>query len=182
MKLLKSFVILSISIAIISLNLGCKKTTETTAAPANKKATLSQNKITKKEIEDLKYTDYVLSDNAQVVIGDWERFGELETTIEGMKSGNLSFFKTEKSNNELNIFFSDFKNTIPLSLSTQLILVRISVLETYFLKLEDILNYTFVKKDVLKTIKDILTARSNLILLINKKIGKDSQNVVKPTF
>ncbi|AXT21009.1 hypothetical protein D7030_00070 [Flavobacteriaceae bacterium AU392] len=138
--------------------------------------------ITSKDVETLEYIDYAFSNAASSVISNWAKFTELENHIQSITTGNLSVFKDIDSKTIISSLFADLRNEIPLALKTTPILVRITVLETFFLKIEDLIKYEHSKGDLLNDIKEILVARSNIILLINKKVENDSQNITKPSF
>jgi hypothetical protein len=140
---------------------------------------IETQKISSKDIESIKYTEYVLSDLAQEKTKDWITFQNLLDQIELLKKGDVSFFKDDKT--ILKSFIDDLKNEIPESLNTTSIIVRLTVLETTLFKLNELLNLQNVtKQSILNNIKDVLIAYNNVILQINKKMEKESQNIVKP--
>ena len=110
---------------------------------------------------------------------DWLKFQELLSQIEVLKGGNTSFFKDDKI--ILKGFINDLKSEVPESLNEISITVRISVLETTLYKLDEALNLKGLsKQNILNNIKDVLIAHNNIILQINKKLEKESQNISKP--
>ena len=136
-------------------------------------------KITSRDIEQLQYTEFALSDLAESATKDWLKFHELQSQIEILKKGDLSFFREEKA--ILVSLITDLKNEIPEAVQTSSIEVRLSVLETVMFKLEGLASLERVKKDVLlRAINGVLISNSNLIFQINKKFEKDSQNIQKP--
>ena len=137
------------------------------------------NKISSKDIDQLDYTEYVLSDLALDKTKDWAKFTELQNHINFLTQGDLSFFKDDKE--ILISVFTDLKKEIPESVSAPEINVRLSVIETTAIKLQETSNiYNIEKTLLLNSIKDVLVANSNLILQINKKFERESQNIEKP--
>lgn len=141
--------------------------------------TIDSSQITSRDITKLKYTDFALSNLTKSKTSNWQKFNELTDKIEILKTGDLSFFKDDKA--ILVGFLNDLKNEIPESLKTTAILVRLSVIETTFLKLEGLASLSSAKKeDLLIIIKDVLVSYSNLVFQMNKKFEKESQNIEKP--
>ena len=140
---------------------------------------IDNSQITAKDIAQINFTEYALSDLTQNKTSNWQKFNELSDKIELLKTGDLSFFRNDKA--ILMSFLNDLKNEIPESLNTTAILVRLTVIETVFLKLEGLASLSSAKKeDLLASIKDVLISHSNLIFQINKKFEKESQNIEKP--
>ena len=54
-----------------------------------------KKKISAKAIENFKYNDYILSDDAKREVSDWSKFQELETQISFLKTADITFFTTE---------------------------------------------------------------------------------------
>lgn len=173
-NIIKNILILSILVFI----LGCNNSKENNIS-TNEEIVNTDSKITSKDIAKLKYTDYALSRLTQNKTSNWQKFNELTNIIEILKSGDLSFFKDDKA--ILTSFLNDLKNEVPEYLNTPSVLVRLSVIETAFLKLEGLAILSSAKKeDLLKTIKDVLVSYTNLVFQMNKKFEKESQNIVKP--
>jgi len=171
-NLIKSIAVL---IGFISL-FNCKeKKTEIDSNPV----TYEEINITSKDIEGIKYTDYALSNLSEKQIENWLQFQELNSQIEILKKGDLSFFNDETE--LVTTFIKELKEEIPEKLNTPSIQARISVLETCFFKLEGIKNLKNLdKKTILSFIKEVLISHSNLILQINKKLEQESQKIEKP--
>jgi len=141
--------------------------------------TIDSSQITSRDITKLKYTDFALSNLTKSKTSNWQKFNELTDKIEILKTGDLSFFSDDKA--ILVGFLNDLKNEIPESLKTTAILVRLSVIETTFLKLEGLASLSSAKKeDLLIIIKDVLVSYTNLVFQMNKKFEKESQNIEKP--
>jgi len=174
-----SLIILVFTVLTI-LNFSCKKTTtiETESTPATE-TKASDIKITAKDIEKLDYTEYVLSDLAETKTQDWTKFQELIAQIEILKKGDLSFFQEDKT--LLETFLTDLKSEVPALLNEPAILVRLNVFETTAFKLEGISELSNLDKNaILNYVKDVLISYTNIIFQINKKLEKDSQNIIKP--
>jgi hypothetical protein len=155
----------------------CKETGKTQELETEKEAVFL--KITKSDIANLKYAQFLLDAKTRNSQEFWQKYGELNTVVLKVNQADLSFFK---ENNEVLIaFIKDLKETIPEEINTPLINARLIALETQMLKLEGVINLSNPeKKEVLLVVKDFLTAFSNLNLQINKKFEKESQNIVKP--
>ncbi|RZN84624.1 MAG: hypothetical protein EVB11_00815 [Winogradskyella sp.] len=135
--------------------------------------------ITARAIEDFKYNDYILSEDAQKEVAEWSRFQELSTQISFLKKADVTFFTEEKDT--LKVFLDSLRISLPENINTNPINSRISVLETKLLKLNNDLtldNYSVDNK--LGSIKDLLIANSNLIFVINKKLEFDKNDVGRP--
>lgn len=169
---------ITLSYFILFLTFSCKKTIDVNNDLSHD---IIQNdfKITSKDINQIKFTEFALSDLSETHTNDWLKFQELKEEIEILKKGDLSFFKDDRA--ILQSFITDLKNEIPEVLNIPSILVRLSVLETTMFKLEGTSNINAVKKELLlNSIKDVLVAYSNVILQMNKKFEKDSQYIQKP--
>ena len=141
--------------------------------------TISSNYLYAKDIQEIKYTEYVLSDLAEQKTSEWQKFQVLLTQIELLKKGNLSFFIDDKT--VLKGFIDDLKKEIPTDLNKPSIAVRLVVLETSMYKLEETANLNNVQEQfLLNAVEEFLIAYNNLILQINKNLEKESQNIIKP--
>lgn len=168
--------ILFLAILVIS---SCNNQTINDANAIEEIVAIDSSKITSRDITKLKYTDYALSNLTRSKTSNWQKFNELTDKIEKLKTGDLSFFRDDKA--ILVSFLTDLKNEIPESLKTAAILVRLSVIETTFLKLEGLASLSSAKKEnLLIIIKDVLVSYTNLVFQMNKKFEKESQNVEKP--
>lgn len=138
------------------------------------------SRITAKDIENLDYTEYVLSPEAKEAVLNWQRYQELNTNIEFLKQADFSFFGGK---NELMLnFLKDLKNDVPATLASPAIKERLIALETKILKFHSSLKLSKVKKeDLLKDIKEILVATSNLHLQMNKKFELEAQIIEDPS-
>jgi len=135
--------------------------------------------LTKKDVQSVKYIEFVADAKVQKVIGSWEKYTELQKVILDVKAANLSFFR---DNNEiLTVLIDELKTTIPEMVNTPQVMARIIALETTLYKLESNVNLSNAKKEtVLSAVKELLLAFSNLNLQMNKKLEKESQNIQKP--
>ena len=179
MSKLKTTFLYILSSLILFLYFSCNRNTET--SKKNLQEVNSEDfKVSAKDIDNIKYTEFALSNLSENAIENWLKFHELQEEITLLKKGEMSFFKDDKA--ILQGLITDLKNEIPKNLSTSSILVRLSVLETAIFKLEGISSLSNVNKEViLNAIKDVLVANSNVILQMNKKLEKDSQNIQKPS-
>lgn len=161
------------------LILGCNTKTEEASNEVSNQEKDSET-ITAKDIQNLKYTDYVLSADSKAAVDNWQRYQELMMQIDYLKQADFSFFGGK---NELLIgFLKDLKKDMPINLQTPAIKERLIALETKLLKLHSTLKLSNSKKtEVLGNIKEFLVATSNLHLQINKKFELESQLIDDPT-
>ena len=157
--------------------IGCKsepKVEEINSEDQEKAYTLSAE-----DIEKLDYTDYVLSPDSEQALLDWQKYQELQVSIELLKKANLSFFKIEK--NIMKEFVTELKANQPEIVTTPAIRSRMTVLETNILRLQNLSNLDNIKKkELLEAIKELLIADVNVKLQINKKFEKASQQIQIP--
>jgi len=176
-KLKPKYLTVFISVFLF-LNISCNKSSqssETTFEEKNSKEFI----VSAKDINQLKFTEFALSDLSEKYTIDWLKFQELQVEISSLKKGNISFFSDDTA--ILKAFITDLKNEVPETINIPSILVRLSVLETTIFKLESIVNLHNIKKELLlNAIKEVLVANSNVILQMNKKFEKDSQKIEKP--
>ena len=174
-NIIKIFTFLSITLFILSCNTDVKNE----SAIVEKITTIDSSIITANDISKIKFTEYALSKITQNKTINWQKFNELSNKIELLRTGDLSFFRDDKA--ILEGFIADLRNEIPESLNTQSILVRLTVIETVFLKLEGLASLKTAKKEkLLMAIKDVLLSYTNLIFQMNKKFEKESQKIEKP--
>jgi hypothetical protein len=140
---------------------------------------IASHQITIKDISQIKYTEYALSDLAKKETNNWISFNLLSTEIENLKKGNYSFFVDDKT--ILISFIDGLISEVPELLNTASILVRIAVIKTAIYKLEESSTFKNVgKQPILKNIEDLLLAHNHLLLQINKRIEKESRHIEKP--
>jgi len=179
MTYMQNSIKISILFLVILFISSCNTQTTNNSNIIEEIETIDSSQITSRDITKLKYTDFALSNLTKSKTSNWQKFNELTDKIEILKTGDLSFFSDDKA--ILVGFLNDLKNEIPESLKTTAILVRLSVIETTFLKLEGLASLSSAKKeDLLIIIKDVLVSYSNLIFQMNKKFEKESQNIEKP--
>ncbi len=139
----------------------------------------TDRKVTAKDIASIEYTEYALSDAAEVVTTDWLKFIELNNQVELLKQGDLSFFSDDLT--LLTGFLNDLIAEIPEKINEPSIIVRLIALKTTIYKLEGSAKLEKETKDaLLNSIRDVLIAHTNLIFQINKKLEKDAQDIRKP--
>jgi hypothetical protein len=161
------------------LVLGCKSKTEQPTDGLSDQEKDSE-KITAKDIENLKYKDYVLSPEAREAVINWQRYQELTMQIDYLKRADFSFFGGK--NEILTTFLKDLRTDMPQSVTTPAIKERLIALETKLLKLHSTLKLSNAKKsEILDNIKELLVATSNLHLQINKKFELESQVIEDPS-
>ncbi len=159
------------------LLINCKKEDQTEIT--NKNEVQNSNKITKSDINDIKYIDYILSDQSVKAVSEWVKFQELQEEIEKLKNGEINFFKEDIV--LITTLFEELENTIPVNINNPEVTTRITVLKNTLFNLNSELNLERSDKShSLKSIKELLIASSNLKLQINKKLEMDSQNIIKP--
>jgi hypothetical protein len=170
-------VVFSIIISFLIIFISCKK--ESSINNENIQTEQNTNIITKTDIKNIKYIEYVLSNQSKKVTNNWVKFQELKNNVEVLKKGDLSFFKDDSV--LLKAFIEDLKNEIPQNLNIPEITTRITVLQNCFYNLHNEISLNRnTKTYVIKSIKEALISVSNLYLQINKKLELDSQNVQKP--
>jgi len=170
--------LLSATICLILL-VGCKPKSEP-LEPSGQQETAQSLKITEKDIAEISYTEYALSDTSEDVTRDWVKFHELNAQIEVLKRADLSFFKDDKA--ILEGFLTDLINELPEQLNDTSIIVRLTALKTSIYKLEgSAILEKEEKEDLLNNIKDVLISHTNLIFQINKKLEKEAQKIEKPS-
>lgn len=150
-----------------------------TAQSANDNSNQKEKKLSAKAIENLKYNDYILSNVAEEVVRDWAKYQELNTQISFLKTADITFFSEEKDT--LKVFLDSLKTSIPKKIDTEAVKARIAAMETKMLKLNNDLildNYSADSK--LTSVKEFLSANSNLIFVINKKLEFDQNDVGRP--
>ncbi len=161
------------------LVVGCKSDTEQ-KPNAVSDADKDSEKITPKDIENLKYTEYVLSPEASEAINNWQRYQELMMQIDYLKRADFSFFGGK--NEILKTFLEDLRANMPQSVASPAIKERLIALETKLLKLHSTLKLSNAKKsEKLDNIKELLVATSHLHLQINKKFELESQVIEDPS-
>jgi len=145
----------------------------------SKSQEVNVSQITKEDISNLNYKEFILDSKAEKALESWQKYYELDNIINNVNQADLSFFK---DNNEILVaFINDLKATIPEISDSPLIVARLIALETKMFKLEGVVNLSNPKKnEMLSVIKECLSAFSNLNLQINKKLEKESQNIQKP--
>ncbi len=157
----------------------CKNTTTTQKNEEKLEETIENSKITSKNIENLKFNDYVLSSDSERLIVSWQKYREFSNQIEFLKKADFSFFGGEKK--ALTELIKELKKETPKQVNTNAVQSRMVVLETTILKLHNDLNLNnSSKKTRLKSIKEVLIAMSNLNNQVNSKLEFDKNNIDRP--
>jgi len=137
-------------------------------------ATISQT-----DIEALNFDDFVLDPKAQQLTADWLGFQEIASSIEYLKTGDLSFFKSDIE--DLKTAIDKFKLNVTKPFFTDAIMSRIVVVETRFLKLQNDLTLDNIsKEEQLNSIREVFIAWSNFIYVINKKFEFEATDTERP--
>lgn len=140
-----------------------------------------KNPITAKTIENLNYSDYALSSNAERIVEEWEKYQELSIQVSYLKKADLSFFNGEQK--LLKDFIKEFKAKIPDTLQTNPIISRTTVIETSLLRLNENLILDNIDDNLkLESIEGVLEAFSNLNYQINKKLVRDKNEKIKSQY
>lgn len=161
------------------LILGCNSKSEPSTTDISEEEQDSQ-RITAKDVENLKYTDFTLSTEAKEAVMNWQRYQELIMQIEYLKKADFSFFSGK--NELLNNFLKDLNADMPATVATPAIKERLIALETKLLKLHSTLKLSNTKKaEILAATKELLVATSNFHLQINKKFELESQIIEDPS-
>lgn len=135
--------------------------------------------LTESDISKLKYTEYVLDIQTKSITNQWEEYNLLEEQIGYIKSGDLSYFNDNTEAKES--LFKGFYDNIPEELNENSIISRIKAVETKLHKLDNLANLsTSSTTDLLNSIKELLIAKSNLDLQMNKILELKNQNITKP--
>ncbi|XCF06962.1 hypothetical protein ABI125_03660 [Tamlana crocina] len=148
--------------------------------PSTDDTETSENQnLTEQDLAKLKYTDYILDEQAKNLMKNSGEYTQLQELISNIKLGDLSFFETSKETQKG--LFKNLRQTLPNGLNTESVLARILVLDTKFHQLESLYNLSTTTKDeLLKNTKEFLVAFSNLNLQMNKKMEFDNRTIEKP--
>lgn len=161
------------------LILGCNSKANQTATEISE-VEQDLDRITAKDIENLKYTEFTLSPQAKEAVMNWQRYQELVMQIEYLKKADFSFFSGK--NELLTNFLKDLNADMPSEVATPAIKERLIALETKLLKLHSTLKLSNTKKaEILAATKELLVATSNFHLQINKKFELESQVIEDPS-
>jgi len=152
--------------------LGCGESadTDSTTDPIDEQK--KDEKITQKTIDGFEYTDYVLSEEAEKAVANWEKYQELAIQVNYLKKADLSFFDSEVQ--LLIDFIEKFKSTIPEDLQTNPIVSRVAIIETALLRLNANLTLDNIdSEEKTQSLKATFVAMANLNFQINKKLERD---------
>lgn len=160
---------------VVSL-IACDKGAQNTE---DQKPEINTGELSSTDIKNIKYTDYVLGNDASKLLIDWKKFQELNIQMGYLKEGDLSFFKNERL--EVKSLFDSLKVGLPDTLATKPIISRFVVLETQALKLHNNLSMDNIAKATkLTSVEEVLVAFGHLNLQINKKLEFDANQYFKP--
>ncbi|WP_274474753.1 hypothetical protein [Mangrovimonas aestuarii] len=135
--------------------------------------------ITAKDIDSISYNEYILDAPTLITLKGWDRYFELKTNIDQLKTGDVSFFYD--NSDAIKTLIEGLKSGLPKQGDTPAVRARLTALENMILKLESSINqHNSTKIERINNIKEVLVAFSNLNLQINKKFEKESQNIQKP--
>ena len=136
--------------------------------------------VSKADVAQIDYIEFLPDSKVKREIGSWEKYQEIDRIVQDVKNANVSFFR---SNSEMiNTLIEELKTSIPNAVDSPQVQSRMIALETKMFKLESVVNLSNVEKNTLiEAISEFLMAFSNLNLQMNKKIEKESQNIVKPS-
>lgn len=163
--------------AVILTVISCKQDVTPVTETSTKQE--QHERVTKKDVANLEYSDFILDTRVATKIESWSKYEELNQVIEELKQANFTFFTTDTET--LKVLVKELKETVPEQFNTPTILARLRAIETQFYKLHSMANLSSIdKSQMLITIKDCLESFSYLNLQLNKKVEKESQNIVKP--
>jgi hypothetical protein len=171
---------LLITIFCLLFFLSCEKETsqDSNASEIENIEEIKTQRITKQEVEAIDFLDYGLSSATKKAVSDWMNFSELESIIESIKNGDLSYFESDKE--ILSTFIKELKSGVPEKVTSPSITARLTTLETKFYKLKSAVKITTTPKtELVSSIKEFFQAASNLNLQMNKKLEKEAQNIFK---
>jgi len=176
---MKQLVVNSFSILgliLICVSCGDKVDVE---APVEQALIVEEIRITQKDIDSLDYVDYALDPEIQQAISQWNGFQELASSVDYLKTADLTFFKSDIQEVKDAIQKCEFNVTKPFF--TDAIMARLVVVETKFLKLQNDLTLDNIpKNEQLASIKEVFIAWSNFIYIINKKFEFEANDVSRP--
>ncbi|MGV6831255.1 MAG: hypothetical protein ACWA5P_06800 [bacterium] len=179
MTIYKRIIHLFVLLVIIASLTNCanQANSDDTASNVQQK---SEQQITSKNIDNLDFTDYALSDESLRKIASWNQYNELNGYIEALKKANFDFFKEEKS--ILKTLLDDSVTNLPEQINTKAVTARIIAFQTSCYRLHGELEGSGQSKEAtLNAIREVLIAFANLNFQINKKFEKEGQNIQKPS-
>ena len=136
-------------------------------------------KIKKTDLETLNYIDFDLDSKSKRKIPDWIKYDELLEKISELKNADLSYFKSDKKVVEALVL--ELATTVPEVINTDAINARILIVQNMYFKLNSTINLsTSTRDEIIKDMKDLFEAFSNLNYQINKKFERDTRNIFKP--
>jgi hypothetical protein len=164
-------VVLYLNIVLLFF-VACGDSTDTDTKPESSETKQKDEKITQKTIDNFEYTDYVLSEEAEKAVANWEKYQELAIQVSYLKKRDLSFFNSEVK--LLQEFVEEFKSTVPEDLQTNPIVSRVAIVETALFRLNANLTLDNIEpEEKVQSLKAVFVSLSNLNFQINKKLERD---------
>ena len=155
----------------------CRNTQDPDSATLVDESTSEE--ITEKDLSNLNFIEFALDSKTEILVKDWKGYYDLQDVITNVKNGDLSFFNDDED--RIKILLEDLKSSIPSEVSSAATSARILALETKLYKLESLSNITTAtKQELTNGIKEFLASFSNLNFQMNKKVEKDSREIIKP--
>jgi len=152
---------------------------KSTLQEGSDKVDVSSNTITAGDIEQIKILEFGLSADGKKLTEDWTPFQTLNTEIENLNSGDLTYFQQDPE--LLQTQFKELRTSLPDTLKSKPVEARLLAFETKLYMMNNELNLqNFPKEEKIQSIKEFLIAYSNLVLQMNKKLELDANiNVQK---
>ncbi|PQV48468.1 hypothetical protein CLV33_105328 [Jejuia pallidilutea] len=172
---MRFLILLSLCFCIVCCNNKQQQQNEEASSTNSNK----NNRLTEADIAKFKYTEFALDPKAEVLAEPWQPYSRLKATIENIKKADFSFFDEDEQS--VFVLIKELRNTIPDTLKTQSVLSRITIVENMLYKLDETYKLrTTTTPELAASTKELLVAYSNLNFQLNKKLEKDSQNIVRP--
>jgi hypothetical protein len=174
------FIFYSVGLFLCGIILvGCNSNSGEASEQKETQEAIREVQISQSEIEALDFEDYALSDATQRAVADWTGFQEVAASVEYLKTGDFTFFRSEID--EIKKVMESCRFTVTEAFFTEQIMSRLTVVETRFLKLQNDLTLDNIpKKEQLNSIKEVMVAWSNLVYVMNKKFEFEATDAQRP--
>lgn len=160
---------------ILFILLSCGESQQTEVVQEVEKS----SSITKEDIAQIKYTEYVVDPKVAVYTENWNKYTELNDIIAKLKLGDYSYFQDNQE--ILSTLLTDLQKTIPAELNSPSVMARLVAVENACLKLESLANLSNIdNEEMVSVIGEVLIAFNNMSLQMNKKLERESQQIYKP--